>query len=440
MSNQPNIVYIHSHDTGRYIQPYGYGIPTPNLEAFAEEGVIFRRCFCANPTCSPSRAALVTGTYPHQNGMYGLAHRGWSMNDYGEHILHTLKAAGYKTALSGIQHIAHGDDTELVGYDEMLIPNGVPGSPDLDASAWIHRQRRADKPFFLSVGFGETHREFPASDWSVNPNHIQPPAPLPDTKETREDMAGYITWAAVLDRKMGNVFNTLKEAGMWDNTLVICTTDHGIAFPAMKCNLTDHGIGVMLMIHGPNGFSGGKAVDGLVSHIDIASTICDVAGIKPPDRLEGTSLVPLVSGECDSVRDEIHAEVNYHACYEPMRCVRTDRYKYIKRFSDRDKPVLPNCDDSASKKFVVDAGWYNIEQEMLFDTFLDPHETNNVIGEDRYADVLADMRARMQRWQESTNDPILDGPMPPQPTAVFSDIDGPSPYNELKSFEEYPQW
>ena len=89
--NPPNILYIHSHDTGRYIQPFGYAFDTPNLQKLAEEGVLFRHCHCANPTCSPSRASLLTGTYPHQNGMFGLAHRGWRLNDYHEHILHTLR-------------------------------------------------------------------------------------------------------------------------------------------------------------------------------------------------------------------------------------------------------------------------------------------------------------------------------------------------------------
>src|ERR1044071_886775 len=92
----PNILYIHSHDSGRYLQPYGYAVPTPNLQKFASEGVLFRRAFSAAPTCSPSRASLLTGQCPHQNGMLGLAHRGFSMADYSRHMLHTLRKAGYR--------------------------------------------------------------------------------------------------------------------------------------------------------------------------------------------------------------------------------------------------------------------------------------------------------------------------------------------------------
>src|SRR5210317_215070 len=94
---RPNILYIHSHDTGRYIQPYGHAIATPNLQKLAEEGFLFRQNFCINPTCSPSRAALLTGSYPHENGMTGLAHRGFSLHDYSQHLVHTLRVAGYLT-------------------------------------------------------------------------------------------------------------------------------------------------------------------------------------------------------------------------------------------------------------------------------------------------------------------------------------------------------
>src|SRR5205823_10091337 len=100
----PNIVYIHSHDSGRYLQPYGHAVPTPNLQRLATEGVLFRQAFSVAPTCSPSRASLLTGQCPHRNGMLGLAHRGFALNDYRKHIIHTLKRAGYRSVLVGLQH------------------------------------------------------------------------------------------------------------------------------------------------------------------------------------------------------------------------------------------------------------------------------------------------------------------------------------------------
>src|SRR5512147_2788750 len=103
--NRPNILYLHSHDTGRYIQPYGHAIPTPRLQRLAEQGVLFRKAFSAAPTCSPSRAALLTGQAPHSSGMLGLAHLGFSLHDYRQHILHTLRQVRYQSVLVGMQHL-----------------------------------------------------------------------------------------------------------------------------------------------------------------------------------------------------------------------------------------------------------------------------------------------------------------------------------------------
>ena len=104
--SRPNILYIHSHDTGRYVQPYGFQVPTPNIQMLADQGVLFREAFCAAPTCSGSRASLLTGLYCHNNGMLGLAHRGWKLNDYGQHWVHTLREVGYRSILIGEQHIS----------------------------------------------------------------------------------------------------------------------------------------------------------------------------------------------------------------------------------------------------------------------------------------------------------------------------------------------
>lgn len=406
----PNILYIHSHDTGRYIQPYGHAVPTPTLQKLAGQGVLFRQAFCAGPTCSPSRAALLTGQYPHQNGMYGLAHIGFSLNDYGKHLLHTLRKSGYRSALSGIQHIAHGPTAaQVIGYDEHLAP---PAKAHEGAVRFLESAPR--QPFFLSVGFFETHLPFPAAGPEDSPDHCLPPAPLPDTPQTRGDMAGFKASARSLDMKIAMVLDALDRAKLADNTLVICTTDHGLALPRMKCNLTDSGIGVMLLMRGPGGFAGGKVVDSLVSHVDVFPTICDLIGIAPPPWLEGVSLMPIIRGKQETVREEIHAEINYHVCYEPTRCVRTARYKYIKRFDDRKRPLLPNTDKSLSKQLWLDGGWNRRDpgHEALYDLLFDPNEMKDLCGDPDASAILRDMQGRLRRWMERTNDPLLKGPVP----------------------------
>jgi N-sulfoglucosamine sulfohydrolase len=430
--DRPNILYIHSHDTGRYVQPYGHAVFTPHLQRLAEEGVLFRQAFCASPTCSPSRSGLLTGQYPHNNGMLGLAHRGFSLNSYQHHIIHTLREAGYTSALAGVQHIAHPPETAaqiIIGYDRFL---GEPATAHERAAAFLDDP--PPEPFFLSVGFTETHREFPVTP-DENPSYCLPPPPLPDTRETREDMARFKTSARLLDQKIGLVLDTLARTGLAERTLVICTTDHGIAFPRMKCTLTDSGIGVMLIMRGPSGFDGGKVVDAMVTHLDLFPTMCQLAGLEPPDRVQGRSLLPLVAGETTALHDEIFAEVNYHAAYEPQRCARTPRWKYIRRFDQRTSPVLPNCDDGPSKDVWLAHGWRDRppDEEALYDLVFDPNESANLAGDARHAAVLADMRTRLERWMRRTSDPLLKGGFIPAPeTAVINDPDDLTPNSPVR--------
>jgi N-sulfoglucosamine sulfohydrolase len=435
--DRPNILYIHSHDTGRYIQPYGHAVSTPNLQRLAEEGILFRQAFCASPTCSPSRASLLTGQYPHTNGMLGLAHRGFALNTYHHHVIHTLREVGYTSALAGVQHIAHPNETVVrtIGYDIYL---GEPATAHERAAAFLNNH--PPEPFFLSVGFFETHREFPVVS-DENPNYCLPPAPLPDTRETREDMARFKTSARILDQKMGAVFEALEHSHLADRTLVICTTDHGIPFPRMKCNLTDSGIGVMLIMRGPGGFEGGQVIDAMVSHLDLFPTICQLAGLETPERVQGTSLLPLITGEARVLRDAIFAEVNYHAAYEPQRCVRTPRWKYIRRYDRRVRPVLPNCDDGLSKDVWLAHGWGNMPpfEEALFDLVFDPNESANLAGDARHTAALADMRTRLENWMHQTNDPLLKGGFVPAPeTAVLNDPDDLTPNGPTAPVTQFP--
>jgi N-sulfoglucosamine sulfohydrolase len=421
---RPNILYVHSHDTGRYVQPYGHAVPTPNLQQLAEQGVLFRQCFCAAPTCSPSRASLLTGQCAHSSGMLGLAHRGFALNDYRQHILHTLQEAGYTAALIGHQHIAK--DPAAIGYDQIEAHHG---SIDQVVPAAAKFLRTPPQPFFLSVGFFETHREFHTPGPNQDPRYCLPPHPLPDTPQTRQDMAAFKASARVLDQAIGAVLDALEANGLAEDTLVICTTDHGIAFPGMKCTLTDHGIGVMLIMRGPFGFTGGQVCDAMVSHVDLFPTICDLLDIEPPAWLQGQSMMPLIRGDAGQINDEIFAEVTYHAAYEPQRAVRTPRWKYIHRFDDRRSPVLPNCDDSFSKDVWLQHGWrdHPTAPERLYDLVFDPNEAHNLADDPSAADVLEDMRARLDRWMRTTDDPLLHGPVLAPPGASANDPDGLSP-------------
>lgn len=425
----PNIVYIHSHDTGRYIEPYGHAVSTPHMQALAEEGVLFRQCFAAGPTCSPSRAGLLTGMAPHSCGMLGLAHRGWGLNDYKQHMIHTLRdAAGYTSALVGVQHIAKSTVKDLgakaIGYDEILEMKSS-GTADIANAACEYLRRGHDQPFFLSVGFEDTHRDFGEPGSGDDPRYILPPAPLPDSPQIRKDMAAFKTSARRYDDGVGRVMRELRDQGLEESTLVINTTDHGIAFPGMKCTLTDHGIGVMLIMRGPGGFTGGKAVDGMVSQVDIFPTLCDLLGIAPPVWLQGRSFLPLVRGETEAVNEEIFSEVTYHGAYEPQRCVRTTRWKYIKRFGDRATGVMPNCDKGLSKSELLTYGLRErpVAREQLYDLVFDPNEACNLAALPEFADILGEMRSRLEAWMRRTDDPLLYGDVTLSDCGVTTDVD-----------------
>jgi arylsulfatase A-like enzyme len=247
--------------------------------------------------------------------------------------------------------------------------------------------------------------------------------------ETRADMAAYIASARVLDDGVGAVLDALAASGRAEQTLVISTTDHGIAFPGMKGGLLDHGIGVSLIMRGPGGFTGGRVVDGMVSQIDLFPTLCELLAIPSPRWLQGASFLPLVRGERADGDEAVYAEVTYHAAYEPQRAVRTKRWKYIRRFGERRGPVLPNVDDSPSKDVWLAHRWCEciLAAEQLYDLIFDPNEACNRAADPAYAAVRQEMANRLARWMFDTDDPLLRGPVSAPPGAAINDPNGASP-------------
>lgn len=406
----PNIVYIHSHDTGRYVRPYGHAVPTPNLQQLAGEGVLFRKAFSAAPTCSPSRASLLTGMCAHKNGMLGLAHRGWSLNDYQQHIIHTLSKSGYTSVLAGLQHIASKPET--IGYD-LILPHKTNSALYVAPAAVEYLAGNPQQPFFLDVGFFETHRQFSKPELPEDsPAYVMPPSPIPDTPQTREDMAGFHASARLMDKGVGDVMAALERNGMAENTIVLSTTDHGISFPEMKCGMRDGGWGVSMIMRGPGAFKAGTVCDALISHLDVFPTLCEYLGIQKPAWLEGTSFLPVLRGEKQEINEEVFAEVNCHAAYEPKRAVRTARWKYARRYDARKTAVLPNCDEGLSKTLWLKDGWQSNpleHEEELYDLIFDPAEQNDLAKNEDHEVVLQEMRGRLDRWMQRTNDPLLHG-------------------------------
>ncbi len=421
---RPNILYVHSHDTGRYVQPYGYQVPTPNIQHLADQGVLFRQAFCAAPVCSGSRAALLTGQWTHSTGMLGLAHRGYRLAHPERHIVHVLRTGGYWSGLIGEQHVSASPHD--LGYDWVADVDSTKSNDVVPAATEaIARRARSDAPFFLSVGFFETHREYFEPTSVRDALYSRPPDYIVDTPATRRDMASFKSSARSLDQGLGAVLNALEEHSLADDTLVVFTTDHGLALPNAKATMYDTGIGVMLIVRGPGGFEKGRVFDCMVSHLDLYPTMCELAAVDPPSWLDGTSLLPLVGGQVDEVRSEVFAEVTYHAAYEPQRAIRTKRYKYMRRFDDTHPGrVLANVDDGPTKDVMLAHGWADLRPpaEALYDLVLDPAEGHNRIHDPALADVAVDLRGRLRAWMERTGDPLLDGPVPPAPGTFYNTV------------------
>lgn len=423
-----NLVYINTHDTGRCISPYGYNIPTENLSKFAKDATLFTHCYCCGPTCSPSRASMLTGLFPHQNGMLGLAQRGFSLNNPSQHLASYLRTKGYDTALSGIQHEVGWyldiDESKLheLGYNHILTSDSKIYSKKEDLHLWDKQnclnaikwlqERDSSKPFMLSFGMHSTHRPYPIiEDDDIDENQVHPLFPMDSNSQTRHDQAQFIQSAKNADSNIGLLIDALKEIGLYENTVIIFTTDHGVANPFHKCNLKDDGVGVSLIIKAINE-GRGKVCDSIISHIDIFPTLCDLIAVEKPDYLEGNSYKAAFSNPNVTIDEYVYGEVNFHTSYEPIRSIRDSRYKYIRYFdASWNKYNLSNIDESLSKSFLMECGLQDLTKPMeaLYDTYYDAHENNNVIDDPTYQDVLIRLREKLIKHMKDTNDPLLNG-------------------------------
>ena len=427
-----NVFYLHTHDSGRVISPYGYEVDTPNYEEFCKENLMFQNSFCVAPTCSPSRAGMLTGCYPHQNGMLGLAQRGFEL-DRDKHLVRFLKKHGFHTVLSGVQHeyayyLDHGIAKEALGYDEDISYDHT-RYEEADLIYWDMENAGAvckwlddykgDTPFFLSYGMHCTHRKFPkVIDEDIHVDFCQPPAWISNNGISREDYARYKTSIRIADDNIGRVIGKLKERNLYDDTIIILTTDHGIAYPFGKCTLKDTGIGVLFAMRYPQADLKSHSYDGCISHIDVFPTLCDLLYLEKPDYLEGRSFADIFRGKEHPGDEYIFAEINFHTSYEPVRCIRTMRYKYIRFFDEEyDGLNYSNIDDSPLKEFLREhqPDTYAKAPEALYDLYCDPMENNNVIYQRSYGAIADELRRELESVMRKTADPLLEGPIEIKP-------------------------
>lgn len=419
--NKPNIVFMISHDTGRYLSCYGKQAATPELDDLARKGVRFDRYFCPAPQCSPSRGSILTGLYPVNHGMMGLAHLGFSMKADVTTLPMALRQDGYETALIGMSHETIDEpDSRLtssgykLGYDYV---EKVPGdrAPDVADRTIAYLKEKAaseeGRPFYVSVGFFETHRDFDEYAPVADPaESIQPPAYLPNTAKVREDYALLHGSVKTLDKAVGRIVEAIEETGLQDNTLVIFSTDHGTAFPRAKGTLMEAGLETALIMYAPGRAEGGRVIGDLLCNVDLMPTLLEFAGAKTPEGLDGKSFLPLLEGERIVVRDHFFCEMTWHDLYHPMRGIRTGRFKYIRNFEEGPSVYLPlDIHRSLSGQVVRDSYYIPNVPEELYDLHSDPLEQDNLASDPACADILKELRGRVEGWMQETGDPLLSG-------------------------------
>lgn len=419
---RPHILMIISHDTGRHLGCYGASVATPNLDRLAAEGVRFAQSFCVAAQCSPSRGSLMTGRYPHRNGLIGLAHLGWSLNPDEICLPEYLNRTGYETHLFGFQHEAPRDQADRLGYQQIhpAPHNYIDEVVPLVEEFLRARSPGSDSPpLFLMVGVEETHREFQQPIYTPDdPNTVAVPTYLPDAPGVREDLAWFHGTVKALDAGVGRILAALERAGMSADTLVIYTTDHGIAFPRAKGMSYDPGLETALLMRWPDRIPPGLVRRQMVTHLDFLPTLLELVGAPQPAHLDGRSYLPLLAEEGSPPREHFFVEMTWHDRYNPHRGIRTDRFKYIRNFDpDATLVYVPLDIHKGPAGTALPREYYDERrpEEELYDLSSDPLERHNLAGDPGYAEVVVDLRTRVQRWMEQTRDPLLKGPVPPTP-------------------------
>ena len=412
---KPNIIMIVSHDTGRHLGSYGRKVDTPELNEMAKDGVQFNNYFCTQPQCSPSRGSILTGLYGHNHGMLGLSHLGHSMKDV-ETLPSELTKIGYETWLFGFYHesIEGKSGAESLGYQNVVeVPGNAAEKVTDKLVPFLEEQANSDDstPFYLSVGFEETHRPFDHFE-PVDPESVEVPPYLPDTEKVREDLSYFQASVKKLDNAIGRIRKTLESTGLDKNTLLIYTTDHGIAFPRAKGTLFDAGLETALIMEFPPGMvnDNGVKYNEMLCNIDLMPTLLEIVGGDIPSNIDGESFLPLLKGEPFKQRESFFCELTWHDLYHPMRGVRTPTYKYIRNFEDGPKVYIPlDIHESLSGQEVREKYYVPNSTEELYDLEKDPLEQHNLANEKEYSDVLIELRTKVEKWMEETDDPLLKG-------------------------------
>lgn len=423
-----NVIYLVAHDLGKEVSAYGSHFRTPHFDRFAAQGMLFNEAVCNSPCCSPSRGCAMTGLTAHNNGLAGLANPGWDwalpqsvrtlVDDFNDH--------DYETVHAGMQH--ERQDKHQNHYQKVLPCSGWVEDA-VDASITYLRQRRkGDRPFYLNIGTNEVH----CGQWqthkpdrthtrgkdlygSVDPDCLKLPHYLPDRPQVRREWAAFAGCVEYWDAQVGRLLDVLDELGTYEDTLVVLTTDHGVAAHRGKGTVYREGVEIALAIRAPGMPDRGSRCDDLITNIDILPTLMEACGLPVRAEVQGRSFLHRLLGQPYEPNQAVFIERNFHTDFDPMRTIRTRDFVLIENF-DTSRPYAypPHQTGVLNETYQ---NWFTClwpkgtiprPRLELFDRSSDPDEYTNVAADPAYEATVYRLRKELHAWMQATQDPILE--------------------------------
>ena len=438
-----NIVLFVTDDQGQDAGCYGNPkLKTPHLDALAADAVRFDNAFCTTASCSASRSVILTGMQNHANAQYGHEHVYHHFRAYDdvESLPVMLQRGGYRTGRVGKLHVG---PPEVFHFQQTFKADARNPVAMADACREFIA-KESERPFFLYFCTADPHRgggkvttdpykpdafgNKPGGYAGIDeviykPEDVIVPPFLPDTPACRAELAQYYQSVSRIDQGLGRLIALLKEAGRYDDTLIVYIADHGIAFPGAKTNLYDPGMRAPCLVRNPYEAKRGFASREMVSWVDLTPTLLAFAGAKPKvDRLQGRSFLPALAGPDVAEVDEVFASHTFHeiTMYYPMRVVRTRTHKLIWNVASplpfpfaSDLWASPAWQDRYAQgpttlygKRTV-AAYIQRPKFELYDLVVDPDESKNLADDPQHAGVLKELQTKIRDFQKRTKDPWI---------------------------------
>jgi len=430
---RPNVLWLIAEDFGQHLGCYGAkDVSTPNLDALAAQGMLFKRFFTTAPVCSPSRSSFMTGMYPIAIKCDNHRSKAGPLSKGVRLLTHWLKDAGYFTA----NIVKMPGNLGIKGGGKIDWNFEKPENP-YDSSDWS--DLKSHQPFYAQMNFGETHRVYNAPK-HADPAKVEIPPYYPDHPVTREDWAKYLDSATELDRKIGLVLKQLEDDGLADNTVVAFFGDNGQSHVRGKQFVYDEGLLVPFIMRWPKkfpipaNFKPGTVSSQLLETIDLTATTLAIAGAVKPAKMQGQVFL---GPNTESPKQYVFgARSRCDETVMRLRSARDARYRYIRNFMPEVPFFAPNKYKAREypvwnlmKQLHVEGKLTPVQEllfqphqppEELYDLEADPYEINNIVSSSQpeHQAALERLRKALAEWRKVVGD--TDYPEP-EPKATKAD-------------------